>query len=138
MSMTGDYPNRSDLRGAGRAEFTGQTYGESAAQQASQAAVPTGASPSDVAAQQATGRPRPRPGARPLGRPTERPDEPITAGADFGPGPSAIGAGITPRVVAEDDLQMQLEALYRLYPTPGVRLLLQRMRDTKMRRGRIG
>lgn len=141
MSMTGDYANRSDLRNPAtrRVTFTGQTYGESAAQQRAQDVVPAGGSPQDVAAQEAAAaRPRPRPGARPFNRPTERPDEPLTAGADFGPGPSAIGAGITPRVVAEDDLQMQLEALYRRYPTEGVRLLLQRMRDTKMRRGRIG
>ena len=35
MSMTGDYPNRSDLRNPvnRRVEFRGQTYGEGVAQQ---------------------------------------------------------------------------------------------------------
>ena len=133
--MTGDYPNRSDLRGAGRAEFTGQTYGESAAQQRSQAVVPTGPPPSDVAAQRvATGV---RPGARPLGRPTERTQEPITAGAPFGAGPGPMAAGIRPRVVSKDNIEIQLEQLYRTYPTEGVALLLDRIRTTRMNRGRI-
>jgi len=139
MSMTGDYPNRSDLRGPGRAQFTGQTYGESAAQQRAQDVVPTGASPSDIAAQRVAAQrpPRERPGARPLGRPTERPAEPITAGAQFGPGPGPMAAGIRPRVVSKDDLELQLEALNLRHPTPGVTLLLERIRTAKMMRGRV-
>ena len=137
--MTGDYPNRSDLRGAGRAEFTGQTYGEGVAQDRAQSAVPTGPSPSDVSARRAVGdtTPRVRPGARPLGRPTERPQEPITAGADFGAGPGAMAAGIRPRVVSQDNIELQLQTLYRMYPTEGVALLLRRLRDAKLMRGRV-
>jgi hypothetical protein len=141
MSMTGDYPNRSDLRNPAtrRVEFTGQTYGQGAAQQQAQDVVPAGSAEQDVRAQQiaAQGSPRPRPGAQPFGRASERPDEPITAGADFGPGPNAVGAGIRPKMIAKDSIELQLEALYRYYPTEGVRVLLDRMRQTRFRSGRI-
>jgi len=141
MSMTGDYANRSDLRNpaTSRAEFTGQTYGESAAQQRAQDVVPAGAAPQDVAAQRAAASVERgvRPGAKPLGRPTERAEEPITSGANFGPGPNAMAAGIRPRVVSKDNIEIQLEQLYRMYPTEGVALLLERIRNAKMNRGRI-
>jgi len=141
MSMPGEYPNRSDLRNPAtrRVEFTGQTYGEGAAQQRAQDVVPAGSAAQDVAAQEiaARGAPRPRPGAQPFGRASERPDEPITAGADFGPGPNAISAGIRPKMIAKDSIELQLEALYRYYPTEGVRVLLDRMRQTRFRSGRI-
>lgn len=141
MSMTGDYPNRSDLRNPAtrRVEFTGQTYGQGAAQQQAQDVVPAGSAEQDVRAQQiaAQGSPRPRPGAQPFGRASERPDEPITAGANFGPGPNAINAGIRPKMIAKDSVELQLEALYRYYPTEGVRVLLDRMRQTRFRSGRI-
>jgi hypothetical protein len=138
MSMTGDYANRSDLRNPvnRRVEFRGQTYGEGAAQQRAQDVVPAGSAAQDVAAQRAAGQ-RPRPGARPLGRPTERADEPVTAGAPFGPGPGPTAAGIRPRIVSKDNVELQLETLYRMYPTPGVALLLERIRTAKLGRGRI-
>ena len=141
MSMSGEYSNRSDLRNPAtrRVAFTGQTYGESAAQQRAQDVVPAGSAEQDVAAQEiaARGAPRPRPGAQPFGRASERPDEPITAGANFGPGPNAISAGIRPKMIAKDSIELQLEALYRYYPTEGVRVLLDRMRQTRFRSGRI-
>lgn len=70
-----------------------------------QKAVPMGASP--AAAPQIQ---RPVPGAAgSLTRPTERPLEPVTAGANFGPGPNAMAAGIPmPRssnVVAIEELR---------------------------------
>ena len=70
-----------------------------------QKAVPMGQSPAPAPQIQ-----RPVPGAAgPLTRPTERPLEPITAGANFGPGPNAMAAGIPiPRssnVVAIEELR---------------------------------
>lgn len=125
MSMTENYPNRSDLRGAGRAEFTGQTYGEASAQEESQQMVPTGAPPTDAVGGglQLSG---PMPGAAPFDRMSERPDEPITAGADFGAGPNAMQAGITPRVLEFDDTLMRLKALYQAYPNEGLRRYLEK------------
>ena len=72
-----------------------------------QKAVPMGASPASAPQQQMQ---RPVPGANgPLTRPTERPLEPVTAGANFGPGPNAMAAGIPiPRssnVVAIEELR---------------------------------
>ena len=91
MSMTGEnYPNRSDLRDAAtrQARFTGQTYGEGAAQIRAQQAVPAGAPPTVVQGQQMAQ--RPQPGAQAFNRPSERPNEPITSGADFGPGMNSM------------------------------------------------
>jgi len=122
--MTGDYPNRSDLRGAPQANFTGQTYGDAKAQREAQQAVPTGAPPTDTPGglmlQQ------PMPGAAGFARPSERPDEPITAGADFGAGPSSLEAGIRPRVMNFDDTLLRLQALQRAYPNEGLQKFLAR------------
>ncbi len=114
-----DYSNRSDLRNPAtrKVTFTGQPYGEASAQQASQDAVRPGSAPAQVQAQQMARQNAPRPGAKPFARPTDRPDEPITAGANFGPGPTAQQAGIRPRMVPEDTLLEQMRALYSLYPT---------------------
>lgn len=74
-----------------RAVAKNQTFGKAKEQLDSQRAVPMGGSPSDVQIRsQATSR---RP-LTPLGAPTERPDEPITAGAPFGPGVGPQAAGI--------------------------------------------
>ena len=125
MSMTGDYSNRSDLRNPAtrRVAFTGQTYGEGAAQQRSQALVAPGSSPQEVQAQQMAG--RVRPGAKVFSRPSERPQEPLTAGADFGAGPNSLQAGIRPRIIQFDPVMERLKALYRLYPNEGLRMLIQ-------------
>ena len=87
---------------------TGQTYGEAGKQMAAQRAVPMGTPPTEVQ--------RPVPGTLgSLTRPTERPSEPITAGANFGAGPSAIGAGIpipqSPTARAVDEIR----AIAQLY-----------------------
>jgi len=125
MSMTGDYPNRSDLRGGARANYTGQTYGTATAQEQSQQAVPPGPPPTDAAGGGLMLE-RPMPGAAGFARPTERPDEPITAGVDIGPGPSSLDAGIRPRVLEFDDTIMMLQALYQKYPNPGLRKFLMK------------
>jgi hypothetical protein len=90
---------------------TGQTYGEAGKQMAAQRAVPMGAPPTEAPQVK-----RPVPGTLgSLTRPTERPSEPITAGANFGAGPSAIGAGIpipqSPTARAVDEIR----AIAQLY-----------------------
>lgn len=121
-----DYPNRSDLRNPAtrKVAFTGQTYGEGAAQARSQQQVAPGSSPAQVEAQRMA---RPVPGgAGDLLRPTERPNEPITAGADFGPGPSSMEAGMVPRRVPQDDVLDTLRALYAMFPNDDLREMLTR------------
>ena len=122
------YPNRSDLRDAAtrQVRFTGQTYGEGAAQERAQQMVPPGAPPTAVQGQQMGAQSRPRPGAQPLGRASDRPGEPITAGADFGPGPNAMEAGLRPRIIPNDDVLTRLREIYLLHPNDGLRMLLNR------------
>lgn len=126
-----DYPNRSDLRNSAtrQVRFTGQAYGQAAQQAASQQAVAPGSAPSQVQAQQAASQqvPAPRPGAKPLFRPTERPAEPITAGADFGPGTNDPGlAVVPPGIIPDDPVLDQLKILQQLFPNDGLSLLLSR------------
>jgi hypothetical protein len=110
--MAKQYPNRSDLRNAGgkvaKQTATGQTYGEAKKQMDAQSAVPMAAAPTDSAPQIQPG----QLGA--FNRPTERPDEPVTAGASFGAGP-------TPRtqfaVPTSDPILTELRALYSAYPS---------------------
>jgi len=110
--MAKQYPNRSDLRNAGgkvaKQVATGQTYGEAKKQMDAQSAVPMAAAPTDAPPQIQPG----QLGA--FNRPTERPNEPVTAGASFGPGP-------TPRtqfaVPTSDPVLTELRALYSAYPS---------------------
>lgn len=105
---------------------TGQTYGKATEQINAQRAVPMGASPTAAPTQA----PRPMPGSLgDLTRPTERPNEPITAGADFGPGPTSMQAGIMPVPSASNDVLEQLLYLNRLYPNPDVENLISVIRD---------
>jgi hypothetical protein len=86
---------------------TGQTYGKATEQMNAQRAVPMGAPPTEVQ--------RPVPGTLgSLTRPTERPAEPITAGANFGAGPSAVGAGI-PQPTGDSALE-ELRMIYQMFP----------------------
>lgn len=122
MSMSENFPNRSDLRNPARAAFTGQTYGQATQQEAAQQAVPTGRPPTEQIGGLVLE--QPMPGAAAFDRPTERPGEPVTAGADFGAGISAREAGIMPRMLEFDDTLMQLNALYQKYPNPGLKKFL--------------
>ena len=86
---------------------TGQTYGKATEQMNAQRAVPMGTPPTEVQ--------RPVPGTLgSLTRPTERPMEPITAGANFGAGPSAVGAGI-PQATGDNALE-ELRMIYQMFP----------------------
>ena len=94
---------------------TNQQYGMALAQQKSQQAVPMGQSP--VSAPQQT-KPTTIPGSlTPLTAPTNRPNEPITAGADFGPGPTAMGAGI-PMMPSQGVMALEeLRQISQMFPT---------------------
>jgi hypothetical protein len=119
--MAKQYPNRSDLRNPAKKiaakAAPGQTYGEAGKQMAAQRAVPMAAPPTDVAPTATPQQPRVAPGSMgPLNRPTERPDEPLTAGAPFGPGRTQqLGGYIGPR--NSDPILDELRALYATYPS---------------------
>jgi len=117
--------NRFDLQNpaakVAKAAAKGQTYGKATEQLASQSAVPMGASPADVMASKAAKRPAPIP----LSAPTQRPDEPITAGAPFGPGPNMYQAGIP--AVTESDLALQeIRQIAMMFPSEDLDDLLAR------------
>lgn len=123
MSDAG-YAQRTDLLAPKAAP--GQTYGEAGKQIAAQQAVPMGNPTPSV---QQT--PRPVPGqSGPLTRPTERPQEPITAGAPFGPGRTPVAPGYAgPRNA--DPVLAELRALYAAYPNDA----LADMIDSYIREG---
>ena len=133
--MAQQYPNRSDLRNpvkklAAKAA-PGQTYGEAGKQIAAQQQVPMAApaAPTISAPQQPMERPRPGQFG-PLDRPTERPDEPVTAGAPFGPGRMAPMGGYA-GVRNGDPILDELRALYAAYPSEE----LADMLDSYLREG---
>lgn len=129
--MAKQYSNRTDLSNpAAKIAATaakGQTYGEAGKQVAAQKAVPMGSAPTDVQAAQV--QPSPVPGqVSDLLGPTERPNEPITAGMNFGDGPSSavFGPSVRPSPGSNQDLAEQLRAIASLYPNPA---LLQLVMD---------
>jgi hypothetical protein len=110
--MAKQYSNRSDLRNAGgkvaKQTATGQTYGEAKKQMDAQSAVPMAAAPTDAPPQIQPG----QLGA--FNRPTERPNEPVTAGASFGAGPTPTTQFAVP---VNDPVLTELRALYSAYPS---------------------
>jgi hypothetical protein len=111
-------------------QFKGQTYGEATQQQRRVQAVPTGAAPTQQAAQQAARRVTPAaPGS--LTAPTARPNEPITAGAPFGPGVGPAAAGIPMMSPAGDNVIEELKAIYQRFPNDDLADLL----DSFLREG---
>lgn len=118
--------NRFDLQNPAakiaKSAAKGQTYGKATEQLASQSAVPMGPSPAEVSAGKVAK------GFRkltPIGAPTQRPDEPITAGANFGPGPNMFQAGI-PMMTQEMMALEELRAIARAFPTDDLDDLLSR------------
>ena len=98
----------------------GQTYGKRKEQMDAQRAVPMGRSP--VEAPQVV-RPRPAaPGS--LTGPTARPNEPITAGAPFGPGPGPMGAGIPMMTPGQNNVIEELKSIYQRFPNDDLAHLL--------------
>jgi hypothetical protein len=130
--MAKQYSNRSDLRNPAakmaKTAVPGQAYGEAGAQLASQSVVPmAGAAPSAAPA------PAPSPvmpgSLGSLSRPTDRPNEPLTAGASFGPGPTPGSQFVVPK--ESDPVLNELRGLYRAYPSPE----LADMLDSYVREG---
>lgn len=120
------YGQRTDLNMAPTA-VPGQTYGEAGAQMAAQRAVPMGA----PAAPTAPSAPTSTPGQYgPLDRPTERPQEPVTAGAPFGPGRNSTQNAYIGRRNGDPILD-ELRALYASYPSDE----LANMLDSYIREG---
>lgn len=111
------YANRSDLRDV-------PTYGDKTKRADAQRAVPIGKPPtSNVAGQQNK---YTAPGSLPdILRATEHPDQPITAGADFGEGMSALQAGIPQR--SDGQMAMdEIRAIIKLYPNQDLLNMLDR------------
>jgi len=105
-----------------------QQYGMRLAQQKAQQAVPMGQSPTTVSPP--AQRLRTAPGTlTPLTAPTARPNEPITAGANFGAGPNAMGAGIMPVIEPADDVLNKLAYLNTMYPNSDIQNLINALRD---------
>ena len=99
----------------------GQTYGKRKQQIDTQRAVPIGRSPSD--APQVV-RPQPAaPGS--FTAPTARPDEPITAGAPFGPGPSPMESGLPTEEQLDDDALREIREIYRRFPSQELADIIQ-------------
>lgn len=96
---------------------TNQQYGQRLAQQRSQEAVPMGTPPTSVPSP-VRQRPRTAPGSlTPLTAPTGRPNEPITAGANFGSGSTALGAGI-PMMPSQGAMAVdELRQIVQIFPT---------------------
>jgi hypothetical protein len=94
-----------------------QQYGQRLAQQRAQEAVPMGTPPTSVPSP-IRQQPRTAPGSlTPLTAPTGRPNEPITAGANFGAGPTALGAGI-PMMPSQGAMAVdELRQIAQIFPT---------------------
>jgi hypothetical protein len=122
---------RSDLQN--KAAKIGQTmtpkvppsnqYGESARLMRGLRDVPASAPPTESAQQQPN---RPQPGnVVDILAPTARPNEPITAGADIGPGINSLQAGI-PLANPQNDAVIELRNIARFYPNSGIADLLDK------------
>lgn len=83
VSAPGKFSSRTDLAAQGTQQLPDAAYGEQAEFQAIQQAAP-------MAAKKSVKMPS-------LMSPTARPDEPVTAGAPFGPGSSAPPAAMKPQ-----------------------------------------
>ena len=89
-----------------------QTYGKAKEQMVAQQLVPMGPPPTTVDAAKPVAK---RETSAPFFRATERPNEPITAGMDFGPGVSSVGAGV-PRQYTNDIAMMEIKEILKYFP----------------------
>jgi len=99
----------------------GQTYGKNKEQMEAQRAVPMRKPPTET---------RPAP-LTPLLAPTQRPDEPITAGAPFGPGVGPMGAGIPSQAQLDDDALREMQAIFDAYPSQELADIIQFYLDAR-------
>jgi hypothetical protein len=127
--MAKQYSNRTDLQNPAKkmavTAAKGQTYGEAGKQLAAQRAVPmAGAAPA----------PRPRNTVAPgsmgaFNRDTAAPDEPVTAGANVGPGPNAFQAGIMAPAMMGNPVLQELIVLDQLFPSDDLKNLISVLTD---------
>lgn len=99
----------------------GQTYGKRKEQMDAQRAVPMGQAQGDVQARTVS---RAGP-VTPLSAPSNRPNEPITAGAPFGPGVGPMSAGIPAPEQDDDNALLEMRAIYRMYPSQELADIIQ-------------
>jgi hypothetical protein len=127
--MAKQYSNRTDLQNPAKkmaaSAAKGQTYGEAGKQMAAQRAVPM-AAPAPA--------PRPRNAVAPgsmgaFNRDTTAPDEPVTAGANVGPGANAFQAGITAPPMFGNPVLQELIVLNQLYPSDDLKNLISVLTD---------
>lgn len=99
-------------------------YGESAKLMRGLKQVPAGPSPTSVVQQPKQSGPKPGNVVDLLG-PSTMPNQPITAGADFGPGPTAFQSGMMfpdPQANAVNELRV----ISQLYPDSGIADILNK------------
>ncbi len=105
----------------------GDEYGESKELNELQGGAPRSAAPDGPPA--STRAAMPEPDVIPMDAPSARPDEPITAGAPFGPGP---GPRRNPKNMSADEADFvaaTFRAAYEAFPSPGLRRMIERLED---------
>lgn len=105
VSGPGAHAQRTD-RGPKQHEITGGSYGSSQEFQQQQAGASLSPAPGGPGS---TPAPTPATPPTPFGAGSENPDEPVTAGANAGAGPSAVEAGIESQT--DDELKQRLGPL---------------------------
>jgi hypothetical protein len=101
-------------------------YGETELLKQRQRAMPMGQAPTESVGRVNAKKPTVRPGSLPpLIRPTERMEEPITQGANFGPGLNAFQAGIVPMDPRQEAIN-ELRMIAQMYPSTGILDLLDK------------
>ena len=121
--MPKNYSNRTDLANPAAkiavSAAKGQAYGEAGKQRAAQQAVPIGSPPAPASPPP----PTPIPGqVSDLTGPTQRPNEPMSAGMNFGPGPSSavFGDALFSQAGSNKALAEQIRAIAAMYPNPAL------------------
>lgn len=106
------YPNRTDMTASAGTQPatapTGQPYGQHGQQIAAQQAIPLPA----------------------FDAPTGRPNEPVTAGLNSGPGPTAAEAGIPGAPGSKQSVSEQLRAIFTVYPTDDLADMIAALDET--------
>lgn len=107
--------------------ISGLGYGEGQATMQQQQSAPMAATPATGGLPQTGSMESMLPAITPLNAPTERPDEPVTAGADFGPGPDSSALNLPSMATPQAESPIQIiQALYMQDPTnEDVRYILE-------------
>jgi hypothetical protein len=129
--MAKQYSNRTDLQNPAKkmaaTAAKGQTYGEAGKQMAAQRAVPMAAPAMAPAPPQRNSVAPGSMGA--FNRDTTAPDEPVTAGANVGPGPNAFQAGIMAPAMMGNPVLQELIVLNQLFPNDDLKNLISILTD---------